>query len=66
MTTACNIDLTSLCKPLHTFAGQNNGTTRDDGAQMYTGIDARTLNKKTSNKGSPNSSSTNSRRGSRE
>ena len=60
-----NIDLTSLCKPLHTFAGQNN-TTRDDGAQMYTGIDARTLNKKTSNKGSPSSSRTNSRRGSRE
>ena len=30
---------------------------RDDGAQMYTGIDARTLNKKTSNRGSSRSTS---------
>ena len=34
---------------------------RDDGAQMYTGIDSRTLNKKTSNLGSSRS---NSRQGS--
>ena len=30
---------------------------RDDGAQMYTGIDSRTLNKKTSNRGSSRSNS---------
>lgn len=33
-------------------AGIQNGGMRDDGAQMYTGIDSRTLNKKTSNRGS--------------
>ena len=57
----------SLHEPLNLVAGHiNNSSTRDDGAQMYTGIDARTLSKKTSNKGSPSSSRSHSRRGSNE